>query len=97
MITAIVLLNLERGKVDTVAEKLAGLEGISEVYSVAGRYDLTVIIRVSNHEDLVDVVTKHMLKLEGIKKSETLVTFRVYSRHDLERMFSMGTEGKKQE
>jgi DNA-binding Lrp family transcriptional regulator len=66
------------------------MEGITEVYSVAGRYDLTVIIRVKDNDQLAELVTNHMLKVEGILKSETLVAFRVHSRHDLESMFSIG-------
>ncbi|MCD6080114.1 MAG: AsnC family transcriptional regulator [Candidatus Omnitrophica bacterium 4484_49] len=92
MVSAIVLLNVERDKVNTVAEKLADMTGISEVYSVAGRYDLVAIIRVRENEQLADIITNHMLKIEGIIKSETLIAFRVFSRHDLESLFSIGME-----
>jgi DNA-binding Lrp family transcriptional regulator len=90
MVTALVLLTVARNKVNTVAETLADMEGITEVYSVAGRYDLSVIIRVKDNEQLAELVTNHMLKVEGILSSETLVAFRVHSRHDLESMFSIG-------
>jgi len=90
MVTALVLLNVARDKVNSVAETLADMEGITEVYSVAGRYDLTVIIRVKDNDQLAELVTNHMLKVEGILKSETLIAFRVHSRHDLESMFSTG-------
>lgn len=90
MVTAIVLLNVERNKVNAVAEKLAGMKGISEVYSVAGEYDLAAVIRVRDNETLADLVTTHMLKVDGITKSKTLISFRVYSKHDLEGMFSIG-------
>jgi DNA-binding Lrp family transcriptional regulator len=90
MITSLVLLNVARDRVNTVAETLADMDGITEVYSVAGRYDLAVIIRVKDNEQLAELVTNHMLKVEGILKSETLVAFRVHSRHDLESMFSIG-------
>ncbi|MBN1521283.1 MAG: Lrp/AsnC ligand binding domain-containing protein [Candidatus Aureabacteria bacterium] len=92
MVTAIVLLEIERDKVNSVAEKLAGMNGISEVYSVAGRYDLAAIIRVKDNESLAELVTNRMLKILGIMKSETLVAFRVLSRHDLDTMFSIGME-----
>ena len=92
MVTALVLLNVERDKVNQVAEKIADLEGVTEVYSVAGRYDLGVVIRVKDNELLADVVTKGIRRIEGIEKSETLIAFRVYSRHDLESMFSIGLE-----
>jgi DNA-binding Lrp family transcriptional regulator len=90
MVTALVLLTVARNKVNAVAETLAEMDGISEVYSVAGRYDLAVIIRVKDNEQMAELVTNHMLKVEGIITSETLIAFRVYSRHDLESMFSIG-------
>ncbi len=90
MVTAVVLLNVTRNKINDVAEKLADMKGISEVYSVAGQYDLAAVIRVKDNDGLADLVTKQMLKVEGITKSETLIAFRVYSKHDLESMFSIG-------
>ena len=90
MVTALVLLTVSRDKVNTIAEALAEMEGITEVYSVAGRYDLAVIIRARDNEQLAELVTSHMLKVDGIITSETLVAFRVQSRHDLESMFSIG-------
>jgi len=91
MITALVLLTVERSKVNAVAEALADMEGITEVYSVAGRYDLAVVIRVKDNEQMAELVTDHMLKVQGILTSETLMAFRVHSRHDLESMFSIGS------
>lgn len=90
MVTALVLLTVSREKVNAVAETLAGMDGITEVYSVAGRFDLAVVIRARDNEQLAEIVTNHMLKVEGILTSETLVAFRVHSRHDLESMFSIG-------
>jgi DNA-binding Lrp family transcriptional regulator len=94
MITALVLLRVARGEVNAVAEKLADVEGITEVYSVAGRYDLVAIIRVKENEKLAELVTNHIRKIEGIEKSETLIAFRVYSRYDLDMAFSIGMEKK---
>jgi DNA-binding Lrp family transcriptional regulator len=90
MITALVLLTVTRDRVNEIAEKLAEMKGITEVYSIAGRYDLAVIIRAKDNDQLADIVTHHMLKVEGIITSETLIAFRVYSKHDLEGMFSIG-------
>jgi DNA-binding Lrp family transcriptional regulator len=90
MVTALVLLTVERNKVNMVAETLADMDGITEVYSLAGRYDLGVVIRVKDHEQMAELVTSHMLKVEGILSSETLMAFRVHSKHDLESMFSIG-------
>ena len=90
MVTALVLLNVARDRVNEVAEEITEMKGVTEVYSVAGRYDLAVVIRVKDNERLADVVTKGIRKVDGIEKSETLIAFRVYSRHDLESMFSIG-------
>jgi len=92
MVTAVVLINVERAQVNEVAEALLELKGISEVYSVGGRYDLVAVIRASDNEQLAALVTREMLKLKGISKTETLIAFRAYSRHDLESMFSVGME-----
>ncbi|OQA24396.1 MAG: AsnC family protein [Verrucomicrobia bacterium ADurb.Bin345] len=90
MVTALVLLSVERNKVNEVAGKLAEMAGISEVYSVAGEFDLVAIIRVKENEALAEMVTNQLLKVGGITRSQTLIAFRVYSRHDLESMFSIG-------
>ena len=90
MVTAILLMKIDRGKVIEVAETLAGLPGISEVYSVAGRFDLVAIIRVRHSEDMANLVTREVVKVQGIRKTETLTAFRAYSRHDLEAAFSLG-------
>ena len=87
MVTAIVLLNVERGRINTVAERLAEIPGVSEVYSVAGRYDLVAMLRVKTNEALADLVATGIREVEGIEHTETLIAFRAYSRHDLERIF----------
>jgi len=94
MVTALVLLGVEGEKTNTVAEKITAIQGVTEVYSVAGRYDLAVIIRVRENDQLAAVVTDQIRHIEGIERSETLIAFRVYSRYDLEMAFSLGTEKK---
>ena len=90
MVSSVILLTVERGKINEVAETLAAMDGVSEVYSVGGRYDLVAIIRVEDNEALAELVTNQMLRVGGITNSETLIAFRVFSRHDLESMFSIG-------
>ncbi|MEW5792600.1 MAG: Lrp/AsnC family transcriptional regulator [Pseudomonadota bacterium] len=92
MVNALVMLTVARDKVNAVAEQLAEMPGISEVYSVAGRYDLVAIIRVRDNDSLAELVTNRLRQVEGILNSETLIAFRVHSRHDLEAMFTIGTE-----
>lgn len=92
MVSAVVLLKCQRNKINAVAEMLAGITGISEVFSVAGAYDLVAILRVRNNDALADLVTSEMLQVDGIVDSETLIAFKVFSRHDLESMFEIGFE-----
>lgn len=90
MVTSIVLMNVKRTKINEVAEQLAEMEGISEVYSVSGNYDLIAMVRVPSNEALAELVTKKLLSIEAILKSETMLAFKAFSRHDLEAMFSVG-------
>ena len=90
MVTSIILINTKRTKINEVAEQLAAMEGISEVYSVSGKYDLIVIARVKTNDDLASLVTNKLLTIEAITKSETMLAFKAFSRHDLEAMFNIG-------
>ncbi len=92
MVSAVILLVVEKNKINEVAGLLVELPGITEVYSVAGQYDLVAIARVANNEQIAEAVTHQMLKIEGIIRSETLMAFRAFSRYNLERMFSIGME-----
>ncbi len=90
MVTAIILLNTRRTQINDVAEQLAEMDGVSEVYSVSGKYDLIVIARVGSNDELADLVTRKMLRIDAIINSETMLAFKAFSRHDLEAMFSVG-------
>ena len=90
MVTALVLLNVERKQVNKIANDISEIKGVSEVYSVSGTYDLACIIRTISNEDLAEIVTNKMLQIEGILKSETMLAFKCFSPHDLESMFSIG-------
>ncbi len=92
MVNAIVLLKVERDKVNDVAKALVDTKGVSEVYSVSGRFDLVVLIRVKTNEELSDTVTNHMRKLVSILSTETMLAFQTFSRHDLDAMFSSGLD-----
>jgi len=90
MVTAIVLIHADRKMINETAQELVKMEGVSEVYSVAGQWDLAAVVRVKDNELLAETITTHMLRLAGILKTETLIAFRTYSRYDLERLFSIG-------
>ncbi len=92
MVSAIVLIECEKGAINATAEALADMKGITEVYSVAGQVDLVAIIRVADNDQLAEIVTNQMLTISGITRTETLIAFRVFSKHDLEQMFSIGID-----
>lgn len=92
MVSAVILLVTDKSRINEVAQELAGLPGITEVYSVAGQYDLVAVARVKSNDEIAEAVTSRMLKIEGIVRTETLIAFRVHSRYDLDRMFSLGME-----
>lgn len=92
MVSAIVLVECQKSMINKTAEVLADIKGISEVYSVAGRVDLVAVIRVADNDQLAEIVTNQLLTIPGITRTETLIAFRVFSRHDLEQMFSIGVE-----
>ena len=92
MITAIVLIDCASESIPEVAEELANLDGVSEVYSVTGDLDLVAIVRVRHHEELADVVTRHIAALDGILHTTTMIAFQAYSRHDLESMWGLGID-----
>lgn len=90
MITAIVMVNANVDRIPEVAEAIAALAGVSEVYSVAGSVDLVAMVRVRRHDELADVIAGQVNKVEGVTSTETHIAFRAYSRHDLESAFAIG-------
>jgi DNA-binding Lrp family transcriptional regulator len=89
MVMAVVLINVRTEDTSRVAEELAADPGVSEVYSVAGNYDLVAVLRVKDNESLASLVTDRLRKVAGITRTETLIAFRAYSRHDLDSLFSI--------
>jgi DNA-binding Lrp family transcriptional regulator len=92
MITAIVNISAAVDRIPEVAQAIADLDGVTEVYSVAGDVDLVAMIRVRRHEELADVIAGRLNKVDGVLSTQTLVAFQAYSRHDLEATFSLGIE-----
>jgi DNA-binding Lrp family transcriptional regulator len=92
VITAIVLVKTAVDRVGDVAEAIADLPGVTEVYSVTGEIDLVALVRVRQHEELARVIPGGLNKVDGVVSTETHIAFRTYSRHDLEAAFSLGLE-----
>ncbi|GAA1968999.1 Lrp/AsnC family transcriptional regulator [Kitasatospora viridis] len=93
MITAIVLVKTSVDRIPEIAEAIAAIDGVSEVYSVTGGYDLIAMVRVRHHDDLAEVIPARLNKVPGVTSTETHISFRTYSQHDLEAAFSIGLDG----
>ena len=92
MATAIVLIKAETNRIPDLADQIADMAGVEEVFSVAGRHDLVAIVKVARNEDLADVISGQMRRLEGIVETETMIAFRAYSRKELEAGFELGLD-----
>ncbi|GAA2757168.1 Lrp/AsnC family transcriptional regulator [Actinopolymorpha rutila] len=91
MITAIVFVQADVARIPEVAQEIAELDGVSEVYSVTGDIDLIALVRVREHDQVADVVADRLNKVPGVLSTETHIAFRAYSQHDLEAAFSLGS------
>lgn len=92
MISAVVLIKSDPDAVNELSEALVSLDGVSEVFSVAGNYDLVALVRVQENEQLADLISGRIRKLAGIRSTETLIAFRVYSNAELEAGFNLGLD-----
>ena len=89
MVAAVVLIRAQREAIPTAARQVAEIEGVAEVYSVSGEWDLIAIVRVPEWEQIAQVVTERIARVDGLERTETLVAFRVYSRRDLDAAYEM--------
>ena len=92
MITTIVLIKATPNMIPQTARKIAGIDGVTEVYSVSGEWDLVALVRVPEYEQIARVVTEQMLAVPGIERTQTLTAFRAYSKRDLEQAWDIGVE-----
>jgi DNA-binding Lrp family transcriptional regulator len=88
---AIVLIEAERSAIEKLGGALADIDGVAEAYSVTGEWDFVAMLRVRDPAEVAEVVTHRFSALDGIKKTQTMVAFEVFSQHDLEALFSIGT------
>lgn len=93
MITAIVMISTATDRIPETAQEIADIEGVSEVYSVAGGVDLIAIVRVRHFDDIAETISGRISKAAGVIDTDTHIAFRAYSQHDLEATFSLGLEG----
>lgn len=92
MFTAIVMIGTDANRIPEVAQEISELDGISEVYSVTGEWDLIAMVRVQHHDQLSEVIADRLSKVDGVIETVTQIAFRTYSRHDLDDAFSLGMD-----
>ena len=92
MITTIGLVQADPQQIPQAAMKLAGIDGVVEVYSVSGEWDLVAIVKVPEYELIAQVVTEQFPRVPGIVRTQTLTAVRAYSRRDLEQAWDIGVE-----
>lgn len=92
MVTALVMIKAETSRIPELANQIAEMAGVQEVFSVAGRHDLVAIVKVAQNDDLADVISDKMRHLDGIVETETMIAFRAYSRKELEAGFELGLD-----
>jgi DNA-binding Lrp family transcriptional regulator len=92
MVNTIVLAVCDIHRIPETAQEIADIDDVSEVYSVAGDFDLVIMVRTRTHDDLARVVSEEIAKVKGVERTQTLVAFKVFSRHDVEALFSVGFE-----
>jgi DNA-binding Lrp family transcriptional regulator len=90
MITAFVMMHAERGRIAEIPDELLKISGVTEVYSVAGDYDLIAVVRVIEAEELAKIVTENFAKVQGITNTKTQIAFACFSNYDVEHLFSIG-------
>jgi DNA-binding Lrp family transcriptional regulator len=92
VVTAVVLITASVDRIPELAQEIADLDGVTEVYSVTGEIDLVAMVRVRKQEQLAEVIADRLTKISGVVRTETLIAFRTYSRHDLDAAFSIGVD-----
>ena len=90
MITAFVMMRADRQRIAAIPDEILRIAGVTEVYSVAGDYDIIAIVRVKEAEELAQIVTQNFADIKGITETKTQIAFACFSNYDLEHMFSVG-------
>ena len=78
MKAAFILIRCELGKIEQVANSLIEIEGVSEVHSITGPWDLLVKLYAPNYDAFSDVIPRQVQKIHGIRETETLLAFRAF-------------------
>jgi DNA-binding Lrp family transcriptional regulator len=73
-----IMIKVDPGCVNEVADKLTQLENFSEAYSISGAYDILAKLYVENFDDLGHLVSEQIHKLPHIRETFTILTFNAF-------------------
>lgn len=79
MQTIFVQLKCELGRSYEVAAALVEREGVSEVYSTSGQYDLLAKCYIEDGKDVGRYVAREVQRLDGIRDTYTTITFNAFT------------------
>ena len=89
MVNAFVLINIEGKNVKNVAKDLISVDGVTEVYPIAGEYDFLVVVRVSDNADMSKIITEDLVRKKGVRRTKTLFGLDAYAKIDLKAAFGI--------
>ncbi len=75
---AFVLVKVEPGRLEEVAAAVMEIDGVSEVHSVTGPFDLLVKLYAPGYDDFGDLIPTAIQKVPGIRDTETMLAFRAF-------------------
>ncbi|RVU39259.1 Lrp/AsnC family transcriptional regulator [Hwanghaeella grinnelliae] len=78
MQTIFIQVKCELGKAYVVADEAIDVEGVSEVYSTSGNYDLMMKCYLQDEEDIGHFVNESIQTLPGVRDTFTLITFKAF-------------------
>ncbi len=89
MVTAFVLINIEGKNVRETAKSLIAIDGITEVYPIAGEFDFVAVVRVKDNMTLSRIITDDIIHKPGVRSTKTLIALDVFSHIDLQTVFNV--------
>ena len=89
MVNAFILINIEGKDVREIANRLLEVEGVTEVYPIAGEYDILAVVRVAYNPTLANIIVDEIIHKPGVRHTKTLFALDSYAKVDLEEVYRL--------
>jgi DNA-binding Lrp family transcriptional regulator len=80
MVQAFVMIQIKAGEylgwLESIMEKMASIKGVTDVYSIFGRFDLVVQVEASDVNTLNSIVNDYIRTVPGVLRTETFMITR---------------------